>query len=787
MKRFIVFSILLLSISGQAQTKIDFGTQVKGSAPSIKYASDFNWKRKPTNPASLSPGTNTITLVPCPLGFYPSTGTGTTYTPTYYVYITGTGTPEADATTLVSGHAGGLNCSVSVTLSNTHSAGYTVSSASGGIKECSEGAKSLSETNGAFTNYFGGFCFIDAAGSPYKIYAPLFFEASFQTVTYAGGAIYCYLTNDDCIKIGQLTSQNATTNVTLDSLVVNAMNGNTTNFPWDAVFVHAQATRLIRTPQIFPSQSNGRFNSYVSVCDDEAFFADFTGIGNASAGLRTDGSGQVILGLGQGDHTHGNTGGCFAVGWLTHIVASMQCGGNGITWLGGNGLRVSDSVIQGFSQYGLRTGNPTGGFNGNTQIDNTYFEAGSCLNPDYVAAGAAGTARNASAGVITQGGTVTARGSTGLAGSIPTFVCSGASGTQIFNYWDIAVQSGAGQGNGQSVPLYAGRTPANCSGTVTVYWPKIIPSEGGTIAHTLMRTVGNAATDVGPYLGNCGGGAVVACGSVVTGLIPSGNAVESFTDDTSVPTTSFSLVSPTFIPYLGFWPGNLVLSATVPNNSTSVPVASVIGELNMNGGNSGGAGVVSVNGQLAPSIFSLKGVGNIIGQMTVQLGGYGVATLLPRTQGGNSETALTKGRLNLIGTNGGIYSGGSAITLVDSNPDKTIMTSTNRPTMDTADVWIGQDNVSPVNRFNVPLAFGTPATISNYINSLPDGINWKERLTASAKIFKVPMQLGSFAQPTCNVSNQGMFNYIAGGAGIKDTVQVCAKDAQDAYAWRTIF
>jgi hypothetical protein len=43
------------------------------------------------------------------------------------------------------------------------------------------------------------------------------------------------------------------------------------------------------------------------------------------------------------------------------------------------------------------------------------------------------------------------------------------------------------------------------------------------------------------------------------------------------------------------------------------------------------------------------------------------------------------------------------------------------------------------------------------------------------------------AQPTCDSGIQGMFWYEEGGAGVKDTVDVCAKDAGDAYAWRSIY
>jgi hypothetical protein len=48
-------------------------------------------------------------------------------------------------------------------------------------------------------------------------------------------------------------------------------------------------------------------------------------------------------------------------------------------------------------------------------------------------------------------------------------------------------------------------------------------------------------------------------------------------------------------------------------------------------------------------------------------------------------------------------------------------------------------------------------------------------------------KLATASQPSCAVGIRGTFWYVAGGAGVKDSVQVCTKDASDAYAWRTIY
>ncbi len=47
--------------------------------------------------------------------------------------------------------------------------------------------------------------------------------------------------------------------------------------------------------------------------------------------------------------------------------------------------------------------------------------------------------------------------------------------------------------------------------------------------------------------------------------------------------------------------------------------------------------------------------------------------------------------------------------------------------------------------------------------------------------------LAAGTQPTCNVSQRGRIWQTTGATGVKDSVTVCAKDAADAYAWRTIY
>jgi hypothetical protein len=43
------------------------------------------------------------------------------------------------------------------------------------------------------------------------------------------------------------------------------------------------------------------------------------------------------------------------------------------------------------------------------------------------------------------------------------------------------------------------------------------------------------------------------------------------------------------------------------------------------------------------------------------------------------------------------------------------------------------------------------------------------------------------AKPACDATIRGTFWVTQGGAGVKDAVEVCAKDATDVFAWRTLF
>jgi parallel beta-helix repeat protein len=103
-------------------------TTLQFATPITVSATDYNFSAQ-TPGGSLAAGSNSITMTPCPLGM---NGTDTLH----YVYISGgTGTAEAGVITGGSCTAGATTGTVIVTLANTHTGAWTITSACGGVPE----------------------------------------------------------------------------------------------------------------------------------------------------------------------------------------------------------------------------------------------------------------------------------------------------------------------------------------------------------------------------------------------------------------------------------------------------------------------------------------------------------------------------------------------------------------------------------------------------------------------------------------------------------------------------
>jgi hypothetical protein len=119
-----------------------------------------------------------------------------------------------------------------------------------------------------------------------------------------------------------------------------------------------------------------------------------------------------------------------------------------------------------------------------------------------------------------------------------------------------------------------------------------------------------------------------------------------------------------------------------------------------------------------------------------------VGTLLQNGPGSGGPASNVKGRLNFLNSPAGSIAPAHIITLVDSDPAKTLADGIHRPSNDDKDTFIGLDvPATGALLFQSRLAFGAPLSISNYIDNKGDGAHWKERLTASEKTFAVPVTI----------------------------------------------
>ena len=703
---------LFCSLSGAAAQG---QTSAQGDGQhAAKYASAYNWIQSPAMPPALDAGANTITLRPCPRGLRVADPPGLVshVAPHEYVYVAGTGEPEAALIAGGGGHAGEASCTIDVTLKQPHPAGYSAGSATGGIKEASEDAMFLAEPyGGGVRRRQGGMVVLDTAGSPYKIHAPIYIEASNQLISGAGGTIDCYLLDEDCMEVGD-SNANHYGSIQLEHLRFHPNLVGGTN---SALYVNANAT-IVRDVTVLYSSTHATFGHLVTVCDDQAFTLD--GLNYGGVGLRNDAKfvGSVVFAPGPFNK-------CSAVGWLKNMQISGQGTGNGIDWQSGNSLHVSDSVIQGFSQFGIRTGTMRGGYSP-TQIDNVYMELNTPMNP----AGNIGAA-----GIIVVGSRLSAKTEMVAVGGQPSYARTGST---HYVYWIVARDST----RGSSLPLQSGCADTNGKGNIIVSWPKINgektngekvngeKTNGETISYDVLRTEGVGNALKAPY----GKGDF----AVATGVPQCAGEVCQATDSQAPLKTYEVTKNPSFQPILMFWPGSLILSGgayadlVIPPVTNVSPVISTL------------ANVPSVFADRCPrgtpGVYAVCFAGESAGNNQPRV----LGTLMQNGPGSGAPDPNVKGRLNFLNSPAGNLGPSHIITLVDSDPAKTLADAIHRPSNDDKDAYIGLDvPAGGASLSQSQLAFGAPISLSNYIGNKGDGTRWKERLTASEKTFAVAVSI----------------------------------------------
>lgn len=675
----------------------------------IKYATDFSWSQNPTNNLN-SAGAHSVNLTQCPAGV-----TGTE--PQYYIYISGTGTAEAVLVTGGTCAGNGQAGTLQFTTANAHPAGYTVGTASGGLQEALIAAR-FAPSNPTGTSQSGK---VIVPPGELKAFARVSIRASNITVDFSGSIVECWMA-DTCIFVGDVSNSNSFDDITLVNPRGRATIAGGT-FPF--LEINAQKTRLANV-STRSSVSGGTFGSLVQVDDDQSFLLDGldTSLGG---GLRCDSTycGAAV-------YAPGPFNVFSAVGWLKNLNLSMACGGNGVDWESGNSLRISDSVIQGYSQYGVRGGTKRGGFGG-LDLENVYEEAGSCANP----AGSIGQA-----GVIVQGNAVKIAGGEGPSGMVPLFANTG---TTDYRYYVVAQSASYGASN----PLYAGRALTNGTGSISV----TIPDIAGATSFDLLRV-----TVSGPEQAPFGTGNFAVATNVARASACA-NGVCTFTD-TQAALQSYTVANASYYPLLTFWPGNLILGSA--SDSNTVLSAARAFALNAPGG------IVGVAGAAEPQVVA-NNCDSIAQWTPIWLSCYsamapgvfyqqGALLLAAKPNADGGGTLNLKGRLNFPTLGSGPS---HIITLSDSNFQKTIATQNNRPTNDANDAFIGYDrgNGSPA---SVGISLGAPVSISNYIGNVGDGTNWLERLSSNLKEFKTNVQMDGALTVTGTVQAS---SFVSTGTG----------------------
>ena len=674
------------------------GGGVTAGMQGVKYASDFNWTQSPSTDLSAA-GLKTVTLASCPPGVVGAQ-------PQYYVYVSGTGTPEAalvlGGTCAGNGSAGTLQ----FTTVNTHGAGYTVGSASGGLAEAIV-AGTLTLSNPTLANQ-GAHIIVPPA--EYTVYGRVTISVNQAMIDFSGSTITCVLA-DTCIFVS------GGDNTVLNLRGRPGLAGGTYPFLED----NGQGLRLMNLRVRSPQSSGQWFGTWVQVDNDQAFLLD--GASSESTGTNStvecDTTRCSALITAPGPFSINA-----AVGWLKHMNLSLQAHCNGVDWQSGNTLRISDSVIQGYTQYGVRTGG-NGGF-GHLQLDNVYEEVGAVTNP---------LGNIGEAGVIARENVdITGKWqgrNPGVAGAMPQFANSG---TTNYRYYVVANDSVMGA----SSPLYLGFALSSGSDSIAVKWPCI--TTANTVTYDLLRiTAATPQSATAPY----GTGTF----AVATAIAQGSGAVCSATDSNGS-LSSYTVATPTFFPKLDFWPGDLILSA----NSNTGTISNVARARMTEFGN---MVVTSVAGGLLPSVFA-----DTCSQWDYALPIWVSCPASSLAQGATVKqwgsltgqaTSGAKGReiFELSGSHGWTGSPaptGSAtdlITLGDSNAQKTFATAGLRPSWDANDTAIGFDTPGNPLPSAFQLGLRAPVSISNYIGSVFDGTSWGERLTATLKEFKTAVQMDS--------------------------------------------
>jgi hypothetical protein len=737
-----------------------------------QVASAWNWIQRPKDDLS-TPGKKTIHLSPCPLGL--DTLSSRNYY-RYRVYIAGNGTPEtvpvSSTSDPVSSCPPGAGAgTIQVVTLYAHEANYTVGSASSGIQEAWNDA--WVNDSGAAPNAISqaGPYIKLSADAVYNVYASIYLRGRGGILDGAGALISCS-TRDRCIYIGttqgnpwvnhhKIYNLSGTSTVNVDGVQVAGVAASSGIYTVTTASAHPfvvgdtvdceyhsqtadqhWSSPVLSVPNstsftvslghaTFPvgASTFGFCNllnafiednsDHVAVQDINIFYSNSAGLGYFTYGIVNDNDQQFIV-----ERAANRSSGVLreTANWPigAFFYERTDQGNAGITYVhdseltsvncatgGGNGMVVTDTVCQGFPMYGIRY---FGGLQPAT-FQNIYEEStGASVNPLYGYA--------AQAGFLLQGGTGNKILGTFPASGFPPGFATGGGATAERTYFVVPRSSTLGYG---PVLFIGWAEPVNGIVSVPLAWPSVdlqsnVGQSLGTLTWDVLVTTGTLATP--PW-----GSGMYAIATNVSGSCGT-NGMCSFTDTQAAP-GAYTVAAQQFLPQFWFWPVNLVI------NGTTVLVEQ-IGTDPSAVASQGTQGVSIVAEQCRSQGVSRRRSPIWISCLSTDpSGGSGtMATVLQQQDSANNGPAVnSKGRLNFgkaIGTPNDL------ITLLDSNPSKTLATAGQRPSNDKRDAAIGFDQSGG-------LSERAGSSISQYIDSVPTGANYLERLTASEKSFNVPI------------------------------------------------
>lgn len=411
----------------------------------------------------------------------------------------------------------------------------------------------------------------------------------------------------------------------------------------------------------------------------------------------------------------------------------------GVTDYTGNGLFIENTVIQAQPLYQAYNSNEAGNFQG-ASFRNVYGESALSLNPvngtPFGDTGVSGLNAGRSTGVSNYS-------VTGFQNPSGIIVPKGT-GSTIYGYCVIARDTTDATQTG-CLPVMS--RSENAAGSQVVKWPRVsgFSADSNTILYDLLRfpiASTNFAAAVFPYTGGCTGGSVGACGSVVVGQAQGAGFIQTFTDDTSVATTSYASVPiGTFGGHIPFWPsqGVFTLNSVITSQLGGWVTAAGLGGANLGLGQVGLISAYCTNTTVvnAYAVCLTEATPNNNAKPNAR------ATLMMDGPASGGGMLNTKGRLNFGMTSGTVSSPRDVITITDSNFAKTRATQfTYRPLADALDAALCIDSAAGA-ASTVGVCIRAPVSLDFYINSIADGTSWKEQLLTNLKTFKVPITTNS--------------------------------------------